>query len=290
MTMNGKVVLITGATNGIGKVTAIELARQGATVVIVGRSADKTLATVKEIQQATGHQQQVDYLLADLSSMAQVRRLAADFKKKYSRLDVLVNNAGATFTTRQETVDGYEMTFATNHLAYFLLTTQLLDLLKASAPSRIVNVSSDAHTIGKIDFDDLHANKSFGMMGFAAYGNSKLANILFTYELARRLEGTGVTVNVLHPGFVATGFGRNNVGFFRGALQLFQRIGGLSPEKGAETIIYLASSPEVEGITGKYWYKRKPLASSTASYNVETARRLWEISEELVNAVPEAQV
>jgi retinol dehydrogenase 12 len=285
--MKDKVVLITGATNGIGKVAATELAKQGATVVIVGRSAEKTLATVKEIQEATGHQQQVDYLLADLSSMADVRRLAAEFKKKYSRLDVLINNAGATFTTRQETVDGYEKTFATNHLSYFLLTTELLDLLKASAPSRIVSVSSDAHKVGKFDFEDLQFRNSYGAMGFASYGTSKLGNILFTYELARRLEGTGVTANVLHPGVVATGFGHNNTGFFRFALKLIQRFTGLTPEQGADTIIYLASSPEVEGITGKYWEKRKQISSSTASYNVETAKRLWEVSERLVNAVPE---
>jgi retinol dehydrogenase 12 len=285
--MKDKVVLITGATNGIGKVAATELAKQGATVVIVGRSAEKTLATVKEIQEATGHQQQVDYLLADLSSMAEVRRLAAEFKKKYSRLDVLINNAGATFTTRQETVDGYEKTFATNHLSYFLLTTLLLDVLKASAPARIVNVASDAHSTGKINFDDLQSRNGYGAAGFRAYGTSKLANVLFTYELARRLEGTGVTANVIHPGFVASGFGANNGRLFSGVLKLLQRVAAITPEKGAETIIYLASSPEVEGITGKYWDKRKQISSSTASYNVETAKRLWEVSEQLVNAVPE---
>lgn len=285
--MKNKVVLITGATNGIGKVAATALAKQGATVVIVGRSVEKTQATVKEIQDATGHQQQVDYLLADLSSMAAIRRLAADFKQKYSRLDVLINNAGATFTSREETVDGYEKTFATNHLSYFLLTTLLIDVLKASASARIVSVASDAHKVGSIDFDDLQSRKSYGALGFKPYGNSKLANILFTYELARRLEGTNVTANVLHPGFVNTSFGANNTGLFRGALKLFQRLAGLTPEQGAETIIYLASSPEVEGITGKYWEKRKALSSSTASYNVETAKRLWEVSEELTNAVPE---
>lgn len=286
--MKNKVILITGATSGIGKVAATELAKQGATVVIVGRSAEKAQATVKDIQQATGHQQQVDYLLADLSSMAEVRRLAEEFKKKYDRLDVLINNAGATFTTRQETVDGYEKTFATNHLSYFLLTNLLLDRLKASAPSRVVSVSSNAHSTGRINFDDLQ-NRSYDPVGFRAYGNSKLANVLFSYELARRVEGTGVTANVLHPGLVATSFGHNNGGLFRGMLQLLQRSAGLTPEQGADTIIYLASSPEVEGITGKYWVKRKAIASSKASYDTETAKRLWDVSEQLVNAVGQVQ-
>ena len=285
--MNNKIILITGATNGIGKVAATELAKQGATVVIVGRSAEKTMATVKDIQQATGHQQQVDYLLADLSSMAQVRRLAEEFKKKYDRLDVLINNAGATFTSREETVDGYEKTFATNHLSYFLLTTLLLDMLKASAPARIVSVASNAHMFGKINFDDLQ-NRSYGFQGFGAYGNSKLANIMFTYELERRLKGTAVTANVLHPGFVATGFGQNNTGLFGSGIKLIQSAFALTPQQGADTIVYLASSPAVEGVTGKYWEKRKAISSSKASYDETTAKRLWEVSEQLVNAVPES--
>lgn len=285
--MKNKIILITGATNGIGKVAATELAKQGATVVIVGRSVEKAMATVKDIQQATGHQQQVDYLLADLSSMAQVRRLAEEFKKKYDRLDVLINNAGGTFTTRQETVDGYERTFATNHLSYFLLTTLLLDMLKASAPARIVSVASNAHMFGKINFDDLQ-NRSYGFQGFGAYGNSKLANIMFTYELERRLKGTAVTANVLHPGFVATGFGQNNTGLFGSGIKLIQSAFALTPQQGADTIVYLASSPAVEGVTGKYWEKRKAISSSKASYDETTAKRLWEVSEQLVNAVPES--
>jgi len=285
--MKDKVILITGATNGIGKVAASELAKQGATVVIVGRSAEKTMATVKDIQEATGHQQQVDYLLADLSSMAEVRRLAEKFKKKYDRLDVLINNAGATFTSREETVDSYEKTFATNHLAYFLLTTLLLDVLKASAPSRIVSVASNAHMFGKINFEDLQ-NRSYGFQGFGAYSNSKLANIMFTYELDRRLKGTGVTANVLHPGFVATAFGQNNPGLFSSGIKLLQSAFALTPQQGADTIVYLASSSAVEGVTGKYWEKRKAISSSKSSYDEAAAKRLWEVSEELTNAVTES--
>lgn len=277
--MKGKTVLITGATNGIGKETALGLARLGAHLVIVGRSATKTQATADEIKSKTGSQQ-VDVLLADLSSMADVRRLADAFKQKYTRLDVLVNNAGGVFASRQETVDGYEMTFALNHLSYFLLTNLLLDMLKASAPSRIVNVSSDAHTFGPMHFDDLMMKNNYSMGGFRAYGQSKLANVLFSYELARRLSGTGVTSNVLHPGFVASGFGRNNRGLMNLIMGMMHRF-ALTPERGAETSIYLAASPEVEGMTGKYFDRSKPKESSKDSYDQVSARKLWEISEEM---------
>jgi NAD(P)-dependent dehydrogenase (short-subunit alcohol dehydrogenase family) len=270
--------LITGATNGIGKVAALELAKMGATVVIVGRNAAKTQSVVDEIRTASGNTS-VDYLLADLSSMAQVRQLADAFRHKYTRLDVLVNNAGGMFAKRQETVDGFEMTFALNHLAYFLLTDLLLDILKASAPARIVNVSSDAHRPVPLDFDDLQHHK-YGMRGFLAYSRSKLANVLFSYELAARLAGTGVTANVLHPGTVATGFGHNNAGLFDWVYKVIDLF-AISPEKGAETIVYLASSQEVEGVTGKYWNRCKAVRSSKVSYDQEAARRLWEISEQM---------
>jgi NAD(P)-dependent dehydrogenase (short-subunit alcohol dehydrogenase family) len=276
--MKGKVVLITGATNGIGKVTALELAKMGAMVVIVGRSAAKTAAVVRELRAQSGSFS-VDSLVADLFSQAEVRSLAGRFRQSYTRLDVLVNNAGAVFSQRQETVDGYEMTFAFNHLAYFLLTNLLLDLLKASAPSRIVNVSSGAHTLGPLDFDDL-MSKNYGLQGFKAYGQSKLANVQFTYELARRLEGSGVTVNALHPGGVNTGFGKNNAGVMKLAMKVFGLF-SLSPEQGAQTSIYLASSPEVAGVTGKYFDRCKPVASSKYSYDESAQRRLWEISEKL---------
>ncbi len=278
--MNGKVILITGATNGIGRVAARELAAMGATVVVVGRDAARAEATLHEIKQATGSSA-VDSILADLSSMAEVRRLAEEFKSRYKRLDVLVNNAGAVFARRQETVDGYELTFALNHLAYFLLTNLLLDTLNTSAPARIVNVSSDAHTGGKMNFDDLHSQRSYGQMGFTPYSQSKLANVLFTYELARRLQGTGVTANVLHPGFVASGFGRNNKGIMDLIMRVVHRF-AISSEEGAETIIYLASSPEVEGVSGKYYYQSKALKSSLASYDEVAARRLWAMSEQMV--------
>jgi len=286
--MQGKTVLVSGATNGIGKQSALELAQMGAQVVIIGRSKTKTEETLREIQTVSGNKD-VHALIADLSSMAEVRRVAADFKKQYSRLDVLLNNAGAVFSTRQETVDGYEMTFALNHLSYFLLTNLLLDLLKANAPSRIVNVSSEAHTFGPLNLDDLQNKQSYGMAGFRAYGQSKLENVMFTYELARRLAGTGVTVNALHPGGVNTGFGKNNTGLMKIAMNIFTRF-AIKVEEGAKTSVYLASSPEVEGVTGKYFDKSKPKQSSAASYDEATQKRLWDISEQLTGLTAAAAV
>ena len=275
--MHGKVVLITGATAGIGLVTARELARLGATVVGVARNPQKAAQVAEQIRADTGAT--VHFLIADLSSLAEVRRLADEFKRQYSRLDVLVNNAGAVNMTRQETVDGYELTFALNHLSYFLLTTLLLDLLKASAPSRIINVSSNAARGGRINFDDLEGRR--GYSGFGAYSQSKLANILFTFELARRLQGTGVTVNALHPGFVATNFGHNNGGLMTTGIRLVQRFAALKPDQGAATQIYLASSPEVEGVTGQYFTKSRPAKAPAAAYDEADARRLWEVSERM---------
>lgn len=276
--MQGKVVFITGATNGIGKVTALELAKKGATVVIVGRDAEKTETTVQEIRSAS-HNDKVEYLLADLSSISEVRRLAEEFKQKYPRLDVLINNAGMYFATREETVDGYERTFALNHLAYFLLTNLLLEVLKSSAPSRIINVSSAAHRTAVLDFNDLQS-KNYGMAGFRAYGLSKLANIMFTYKLARMLKGSGVTVNALHPGGVNTGFGKNNGGLMKLAMNIFGSF-SLTPEQGAETSIYLASSPQVEGVSGEYFYQCKPIRSTEISYDEAAQDKLWEISKQM---------
>lgn len=276
--MQNKICLVTGATNGIGKVTALELAKMGATVIVVGRNPHKTEAVVNELRAQSGSDR-VDKALADLSSLAEVRALAENFKRKYSRLDVLVNNAGAYFGKRQVSADGYEMTFALNHLSYFLLTALLLDVLKASAPSRIVNVASDAHRTAPLDFDDLQAEKKFN--GLVVYGRSKLANILFTYELAKRLQGTNVTANTLHPGFVATGFGADSGALMRIGIKITARLMGVSVEEGAQTTIYLASSPEVEGVTGKYFQKCKPAQSSAASYDVDARERLWQISEQL---------
>lgn len=270
-------MLVTGANAGIGKVTARELAKMGATVVMVARSRERGTAALAEVKAASGNNR-VDLLLADLSSQASIRQLADDFRAKYDHLHVLVNNAGAYFMKRQETVDGLEMTFALNHLGYFMLTLLLLDMLKASAPARIVNVTSGAHFGGRLNFDDLQAKKRYA--GFPVYGASKLANVLFTYELARRLEGTGVTANCLHPGFVASNFAHNN-GFLAQLGMKALRPFALSVEQGAETSIYLASSPEVEGVTGKYFTKKKAVKSSAQSYDVETARHLWQASADL---------
>ncbi len=279
-TMQGKICLITGGTNGIGKSTAQALAQMGARVVIVGRNAQKTSQVVDEIRLATGNTD-VDALLADLSSLEEVRRLAGEFKRKYPRLDVLLNNAGAMFWTRHVTADGLERTFALNHLAPFLLTNLLLDTLKASAPARIINLSSRAHQGGKIDFEDLQSERHYS--GMDAYGNSKLANILFTIELARRLDGAGVTVNAVHPGFVNSGFAKNNDGL---AFKLYGAIGPLiarSPEKGAETSVYLASSPEVKDVTGEYFSDCHVTDTAPQAADAAAAKRLWEVSAEMVH-------
>lgn len=278
--MQNKVVMVTGATNGIGLATARGLASMGATVIGVGRNAEKCADVAKNIASTTGNSH-VEFLVADLSVQSQMRKLAETFKQKYNRLDVLVNNAGGYFARREESSDGIEMTWAFNHLNYFLLTDLLLDVLKHSAPARIINVSSGAHTrVKQINFDDVEFKKSFS--GWTVYGHSKLANVMFTYELARRLEGTRVTANALHPGFVATGFGHNNGGLVRTGINLVQKIVAKRPEQGAETSIYLASSPEVEGVTGKYFSDKKEIKSSAASYDVNAARRLWELSEQMV--------
>ena len=275
--MKDKVCLITGATAGIGRAAALQLSQLGANLVLVARDPKKAEATVQQIRQLTGNQE-VGILLADLSSQQEVRQLAEEFKAQYQRLDVLINNAGLLMTSRQESQDGIEMTFALNHLSYFLLTNLLLDVLKSSSPSRIVNVSSDSHQHAILDFGDLQYRGRY--RGFQAYGRSKLANLLFTYELARRLEGTGVTVNSLHPGLVATNFLANN-GFQGRAMNLFGRLLGRSPEKGARTVTYLASSTDVEGVTGQYFVDEGLVASSPASHNRDDALRLWQESEEL---------
>jgi NAD(P)-dependent dehydrogenase (short-subunit alcohol dehydrogenase family) len=277
--MDGKTVLITGATSGIGLVSARALAARGAHVALVGRDRIRTQSIADEIRSGSGGAQ-VDTLLADLSAMAEVRRLATEVLERYPRIDVLYNNAGALFMRREVTVDGFERTFALNHLAPFLLTNLLGARLKASAPARIITTASDAHTGAHIDFDDPQFEHT-RYRGLQAYGQSKLANILFTYELARRLEGTGVTANALHPGFVATGFARNNGPLYRVGMTLI-RPAMISPQRGAETAIYLASDPAVAGVTGKYFNKNKPIRSSAVSYDEASARRLWELSARLV--------
>lgn len=275
--MHDKICLVTGATSGIGLVTAQALAREGATVILVGRNPSRGAAMVHRIQQETRNSA-VELMLADLSIQAQVRQLASEAQRRFDHLDVLVNNAGAFFGQRQVSAEGIEMTFALNHLAYFLLTDLLLDQLKASASGRIVNVSSEAHRGSRLDFSNLQGQHRY--RGWRAYAQSKLANILFTYELARRLEGTGVVTNALHPGFVATNFGRNNRGL-TGMLWRMLQLAAISPQRGAETIIYLASAPEVKGISGKYFVKKKAVGSSEVSYDRAAAERLWQVSTEL---------
>jgi NAD(P)-dependent dehydrogenase (short-subunit alcohol dehydrogenase family) len=277
--MNGKVCLITGATSGIGKATAMGLANMGANVVMVGRDRGRGEAALAEVKGKSANAS-VDLMLADLSSQEEIRRLADEFKEAYSRLDVLINNAGVIRSKRITSADGIETTFAVNHLAYFLLTNLLLDVLKASAPSRIVNVASGEQRNGTIDFEDLQGEK--GYKAAKAYSQSKLATVLFTYELARRLEGTGVTANCLHPGVVGTNLGSGVSGVFGFVVRAMTPL-MKSPEKGAETSIYLASSWEVEGLSGRYFVKKAEARSSDVSYDEKLARRLWEVSAELTH-------
>jgi len=278
--MNSKIVLLTGATSGIGRETALGLAAKGATLVLVGRSREKLDRTISEITSRTGNQQ-IDSLICDLTSMESVRRLAQDFKAKYQRLDVLINNAGEIVGERRTTVDGHEYTLALDYLSHFLLTSLLLDIIKASAPSRIINVSSSAHMYGHINFDDLMGARKYGAM--RAYGQAKLANLIFTYELARRLAGTGVTANALNPGLVRTNFGMGIKGRWRIPLLLKQRL-SMSARKGAETSIYLASSPDVAGVSGMYFAKKKEKRSSKESYDESVAKRLWSESARLTGS------
>ncbi len=279
--MQGKICMVTGANSGIGKATALALAQMGATVVMVCRDRARGEEARSEII-TKSRNNAVDLLLADLSSQQSIRQLVGNFQQHYTHLHVLINNAGAAFPgRRRETVDGLEMTFAVDYLAPFLLTNLLLDVLKASAPARIVNVSSDAQASGYIQMDDLQAEKHYRSM--RTYPQSKLAVVLFTYELARRLQGTEVTANCLHPGFVATNIGQRDVG--PAVRLLVKLIGsfGTSPEEGAKTSIYLASSPEVEGVTGKYFVKSIPKRSASISYDESLQRQLWEQSAKLVN-------
>ena len=271
--MAGKVCLVTGATSGIGEATALELAKRRAVVVLVGRKKEKCSQTVERIKQQTGNPA-VDYLVADLSAQKEIRRVAAEFKTRQARLDVLVNNVGAVFLTRHKTADGIEMTFGLNHLSPFLLTNLLLDVLKASAPARIINITSAILNRARLNLEDLEYRKVYD--GNRAYEQSKLCNLLFTYELARRLTGQGVMVNALHPGFAATNLGKNNAGILRPFVGRIN-IGGISPLQAAQYVVRLSSDPELENITSAYFINDQ-ISSSIASYDQEAGSLLWEIS------------
>jgi retinol dehydrogenase 14 len=276
--MTGKNVLVTGGTGGIGKATAVGLAALGARVGITGRDCVRAESAAADIRAASGNPA-VDVFTADMSSQTQVRRLAGEVLDAYPRLDVLVNNVGGFWAHRHVTADGLEHTFALNHLAPFLLTHLLLDRLKASAPARVVTVSSGAHATGRIDFDDLQGSAMYS--GQRAYNASKLANVMFTYELARRLDGTGVTATVLHPGVVNTNFGAEDQAGIKVILPLVRPF-LKTPAAGAATTIYLASSAKVEGVTGQYFANRKPKTSNKASYDTAAVARLWQVSADLV--------
>lgn len=275
--MKGKICLVTGATSGIGKATATALAAQGATVVLGCRNRERGEAVKQEIARATGNSS-LDLMVADLASIQSTKQGAADFLARYPKLHVLVNQAGLYQSQRTLTPDGLETMFAVNHLSYFLLTNLLLEALKAGAPSRVVNGSGGVEGAGKIDFEDLQGAKKFSP--FRAIAQSKLANFLFTYELARRMEGTGVTATIMNPGGVKTDLGRGQGGPFGFMLRLARPFFS-TPEKGADTLVWLASSPEVEGVTGAYFMNRKPAKSSPRSHDKELAARLWKVSAEL---------
>lgn len=273
--LEGKVCLITGANSGIGKETALALAKMNGTIVLLCRNKQRGEEAQKEIIEQSGNKN-VDLLACDLSSQDQIYKFVSEFKTKYDNLHVLINNAGVMLKNRHLSVDGVEMNFAVHVLGPFLLTNLLLDILKKSAPSRIINVTSAAHKRAKIDFEDLQSeNKKYRL--FTIYGISKLAEMLFTYELSRKLEGTSVTANAVHPGVVATNLGRDQSKFS----QWFARKFFKSPEEGAETSIYLASSPDVEGITGKYFAKKEPIPSSEESYDEKYAKQLWQVCAEM---------
>ncbi len=275
--------LVTGATSGIGRAAAEDLARLGASLVLVCRDRARGEAALGAIREGTGNTD-LSLLLADLSSQTEIRRAAQEFLASGRPLHVLLNNAGVVLMRRGETLEGIESTFAVNHLGYFLLTRLLEDRLRESAPARIVNVASDAHHYagGRLDFDDLESRRGYRVM--QVYGKSKLANILFTRELARRLAGTGVTANSMHPGFVGSNFGKNNGLLGRLSMTLLRPF-ARSPQKGAETAVWLCASPEVEGVSGEYFFDKRPRRLDRAAQNDEDARRLWEVSERMTGLV-----
>lgn len=284
--MIGKIILITGATSGIGKETALALAKMGATILVGGRNPEKTRQTVLAIQN-TAANERIEGYVADLSSMSQVRSLAAQINEKHPRLDILINNAGGFFARRYVTSDGMELTFALNHMSYFILTQCLMDVLLASNSARIINVSSEAHRSAQINFNDLHWEKNYN--GWTAYSQSKLANILFTNELDRQLSTSHITANSLHPGFVATRFGYNNGPLVDLAMRI-AHLFAISPQQGAQTLVFLASAPELEGVSGLYFSNLRPIPASDASSSFESAQRLWEISLHLGSLIENDRV
>ena len=280
--MKDKICLITGATDGIGKETARYLGKQNAQLILVGRNPEKGEKVRKKLIEKTGNNQ-IEILTADLSNMKAIRYLAERIYSRYDRLDVLINNAGALFAQREETDEGLEKTFALNHLNYFLLTKLLLDLIKKGKNSRIINVASRAHIGATLYFDNLQGRS--GYSGWAAYKRSKLMNIMFTYKLAELLKDTPITVNTLHPGFVRTRFGDNNTGVIGIGLNLAKKISAISIKKGAETSVFLATSPIVKSVSGKYFVKCKPEKSSSLSYNKSDIDRLWRTTDDCLSSL-----
>src|SRR6478609_4807253 len=273
--MQGKTVIITGATSGIGEVAAIRLAEKGARIVFTARDKARAADTMAALKRANPRGDHALHM-ADLSRLSEMKRVAGELARE-PRIDVLVNNAGAMFNKRLETEDGLEMTFALNHMAYFVITNLLLPKLKSGG--RIVTVASNAHRGARLDFDDLQVRR--GYVGFPVYSKSKLCNILFNRELARRIAGSGVAANALHPGFVATRFGDDSGGLVRAVLKVAKPIGAISPEEGAQTIIYLASSPQVAGVSGQYFYESKPTTPTAEARNDDDAKRLWDMSQQI---------
>jgi len=280
--MTSKICLVTGGNSGIGKATALGLAKMGATIVIVSRNKEKGETAVTDIIAKSGNKN-VELIQADMSSQNSIHKLAEEFKARHEKLHVLINNAGVYLTKRTTTENGLELTFAVNYLGPFLLTSLLLDILEAGAPSRIVNVTSDAHNGAKINFEDLQGEKKFS--GWQAYSQSKLAMILFTHELTKKLEGTGVTANSAHPGVVRTNFAKNNGGLVMLGFR-FLGIFFISPDSSAKRILYVATFPSLEGVTGKYFTKMHEVRSSPESYDDDAARRLWLVSEQLAKLSP----
>jgi NAD(P)-dependent dehydrogenase (short-subunit alcohol dehydrogenase family) len=278
-TGSGKTVLITGATSGIGQAAARAMAGQGYRVVVLSRNPLKCAATAQELRTATANES-VYSLPADLASLESVRAAAAEFLREHDRLDVLVNNAGVSPSRRRPTADGFEHAFGLNHLGHFLLTNLLLERLKASAPARVISVSSNIYKQAKLEFDNLQLERGFSAM--RAYANSKLANLLFTTELARRLAGTGVTANAMTPGMVKTNIGQEEGWLYALAKRLADAFGGKSPEQGADTLVWLATAPELAGVTGKYFQDRAELPMENGAGDPELAARLWQASERLV--------